>query len=349
MKKIFILRDTQEIHGIFEDLDHAYNHILQFFYNFYKNSKLLTMGPCNIDFILKLFQITEYDGNMIENVYNLGSDFYLYDNNKKIYTCDKISVCDYITKLNKYVSEETFFTEDLNIFLPVNDETEYNNPVNPKVLQEQKELEARMKMLEKIKQDEVEKLNNLKKLTTEDMHIINTNNSMKSFEKQMDAKDIEMLEAKRKKFLVDIKVFMTIDQEIQDNKRISTDIPPLFVKEFEAFKKMKDESIFGQSEDKMFKYFLDNFKRSDGGGKYTSIFDGPSFEEQKEKAKFCAKTFQYSDSDSDDDSDSDNSSDDEYSEGNEVSSVESDEDRKNIAKLSKLMNDRDEYIMGKNI
>ena len=165
----------------------------------------------------------------------------------------------------------------------------------------------------------------------------------------MDAKDIEMLEAKRKKFLVDIKVFMTIDQEIQDNKRISTDIPPLFVKEFEAFKKMKDESIFGQSEDKMFKYFLDNFKRSDGGGKYTSIFDGPSFEEQKEKAKFCAKTFQYSDSDSDDDSDSDNSSDDEYSEGNEVSSVESDEDRKNIAKLSKLMNDRDEYIMGKNI
>lgn len=344
MKKIFILRDTQEIHGIFEDLEHAYNHILQILYIFCKNSILLNNKSCNMEIILNLYQITEYDGNMIENVYNLGSDFYLYDKVKKIYTCDKISVCDYITKLNKFIFDEFLVEEeDLNIFLPVNDETEYNKSICTKDLQEHKELEARMKMLAKIREEEIQKLNILKKSTTKDMELVTKENSIQTYIKRMDDRDLEALVAKKKKFLVDIKVFKTIDQEITDNKREIKDIPPLFVKEFNTFTKMKNNNIFKQSEDDMFEYFLSNFKKNDKGevegegncGKYTSIFDGPSFTEQKECARKCVEDFHYSDSSlypslNNSDSDSDE---------------ESDEHKQNITKLAKIMQTRAENMI----
>lgn len=321
MNKVYLLRDAHEIYGIFTELNYAYNHLLQFFHNFYKYYKFLSASTCNIENMLTTFQIIEYDNNMINNVYCLGSDFYLYDTNKKIYTCDKISICDYIAKLNKFVSEEDLYDNNLDIFLPVNEETEFNtegNIISQTNIQEEKELEAKMKLLSEIKEKEEKKLEDMKRsvIISKDLEIISKNN----FRNNQNIRDINLLENKRKKFRVDLGVFLTLENEIQDGKRKKDDIPVLFIKEFATFNIMRKNNKFTGNEDEMFQYFLKNIETTHNTGSYNTIFDAPNLNE--------IKNYEYSDTDSNDD---------EYDEDSSLSSYSDSETESVTQRISLLM------------
>lgn len=325
MNKVYLLRDAHEIYGIFTELNYAYNHLLQFFHNFYKYYKFLSASECNIDNMLKTFQIIEYDNNMINNVYCLGADFFLYDTNKKIYTSDKISINDYITKLNKFISEEPLYDNNLDIFLPVNEETEFNTEgdvVSLSVADDEKELEAKMKLLSSIKEKEQKKLNELKNSTeiNKDIALINNQKAKENFEKNQIRKDKELLDNKRKKFKVDLGVFLTLENEVATGKRDRTDIPPLFVKEHATFTKMKETNNFSNNEEEMFQYFLNNIETEHNSGKYNTLFDAPNLAEIK----------QYTFSDTD-------SVDDEYAEESSLSSYSDSESESVSMRISALM------------
>ena len=63
----YLLRDSNEIFGIYNTLDIAYNHLLQFMYNFNRYYKLINPSKdieYNLRLLVKNFQIIYYDNNL---------------------------------------------------------------------------------------------------------------------------------------------------------------------------------------------------------------------------------------------------------------------------------------------
>lgn len=305
MNKQYLVRDANEIFGIYKEITHAYTTLLQYIYLTFKN----TNDRNSIDTVIESFQILEYDTNVVENIYNVGIDFYLYDINKKIHVCDKISIRDYIAKLNKFTSNnvinnidtDMIDSKELDIFIPMTEVTETLDLKNRS--REKLELEAKLKMLQNIKQQEAEKLEKIKNTKVHDMNIINEKHDRELFVETMKANDAKHLEEKRKKFMVDMNVFMRLEKEIEENKRDSNNIPELFVNEFKIFTTMRENNIFAQSDDNKFAYYMAHYVNDNHTGKFSQMFTQPSITELK-KLEFSDTDSIYDDNYSEDSSDS---------------------------------------------
>ena len=151
----YLLRDSNEIFGIYTSLDNAYCYLLQFIYNCYRYHKILSSEPCNIKMIIKNFQIIKYDNNIIINLYQLDNSFKLIDINSELLTHNNILINDLIYKLLSIIDDISIDSNELKLFIPVTiTETETEKPKNEipnKVQQELKDLEMKIEMLNKKK------------------------------------------------------------------------------------------------------------------------------------------------------------------------------------------------------
>jgi len=127
----YLLRDSNEIFGIYTSIDTAYNYLLQFLYNLQRYHKIITGSSCSIKPIISNFQIIQYEDNTVLNLYNLNSSFNLVDINLKQLNFTKPSIIDFISKL-EIGSRLNIDSNDLNLFIPINfTETEIKNIVQP--------------------------------------------------------------------------------------------------------------------------------------------------------------------------------------------------------------------------
>jgi hypothetical protein len=94
----FVLRDKQEIFGIYNSLEDAYAVLLHFIYNFFRYSKHLNNNDNIIVDLISYFQIISYSNNIINNIYNLNKHFKLQDYNSEIIKLNTITLNDLVNK-----------------------------------------------------------------------------------------------------------------------------------------------------------------------------------------------------------------------------------------------------------
>lgn len=270
MNKQYIVRDNQEIYGVYNDIAFAYVSILQYIYITIKNTK------CSVETLIESFQIFEYNNNITENIYNIGHDLYLYDINKKIVVCDNISVRDYTTKINNMDTSNDINSKDMDIFLPMTEVTENRNS------RAKTELEGKLKMLQNIKEQEEKKLTELKNQTIEEKNIINDNKNKETFIQTMYDNDIKRKEEKKKKLIADIQVFMTLRKEMDDGTREMDVVPEMFEDDYKIFMEMMEFNILEKSDNEKFEYYYQK-KQNDPKFKseFSKVFDQPNIEELK--------------------------------------------------------------------
>ena len=80
MQRVFLLRDSREIYGTYYNIDNAYNSLLQFIYTYYKYHTINSITSCDINHMVRSFQIVEYENNLIHNTYIMENNFCLYKN-----------------------------------------------------------------------------------------------------------------------------------------------------------------------------------------------------------------------------------------------------------------------------
>ena len=313
MDTTFLLRDSGEIYGTYTTLEHAYNSLLQLVYTRYKYHKKDTISSCNIDNMVRAFQIIEYYNNVVKNVYNVDNDYYIYDSKKKMCPMDAISICDYITKIINFKSDEEYACNNMDIFLPV-EETERTNPNTDKVPnmngKEIRELEAQLKTLETKKKMEVVK----KEQIEDDIEVDIENDIQQKVVLHSEIHDLErdkrLYGEKKTKFTADYAVFLRIEKEMKNNIRKVDCVPEIFQRSYDVFKKMRLNGIIGKPHDEMFEYFMANLERVDFyNGKHNTLFDAPTFEELK---AFCPSDDEYeSETESSDESSNESTNEDE--------------------------------------
>jgi len=308
MNDIFLLRDSGEIYGTYMTLEHAYNSLLQLIYTRYKYHKRDSISSCNIDHMGQAFQIIEYYNNVVKNVFNMDGDYYLYDSKKKMYPMDTISICDYITKINNFKTDEEYTCNNMDIFLPV-DETEkldisISLPTNTKPStfistiddaeknkQELDLLEAELLNLDsqkliKIKINEADKIKMDEEIENEIQKKVIINSEIHDLKR-----DNILHEEKRIKFNADYEVFLKLEREMKIKKRKQDNVPEIFQRSYDTFKLMRENNIIGKSHEEMFIYFLENIKKIDFyDGTHNVIFDAPTLDELK---AFCPSDDEY--------------------------------------------------------
>lgn len=272
----FVLRDSKEIYGVFLNIDTAYNTLLQLIHTHYKYYKVESIATCNIELMVRSFQILEYDFNVINNLYVLKHDFCLYDSKNKLYVSNKISISDYTTKLNMLRSEEKYACDDMDIFLPIED-TDVRPSNN-----EERELKVKLQLLSEAKEVEEQKLRDLKvKVKPIASRLIKQVQSLNTETRRLN-EDKKLRQEKYQKFLVDKNVFLRMEKEMIDGKRIIDDVPEIFTT-YSTFKLMRQNNIFDLPDNEMFDYFLEHIERNNFfSGNYNSLFDAPDFAELKQ-------------------------------------------------------------------
>jgi len=209
----YIIKDNNDIIGVYKKLDDAYDFII--FINNYINKKT------NVNNIIKNIKIYKYKNNTIKNIYYINSKLILSKNQE--YLQDNI---DNIGNIDNESSE-------INIFIP-NEISEIND-VN------MNELKEKIILLEKLKNNENDKLQELKidfinkeEKYTEDKIKIN-NKKLKLKQEQ------EKWDNIIKKFEADKKLYFLFKQEIDNNIREVDDIPELFKNIYPIFEKLDND------------------------------------------------------------------------------------------------------------
>ena len=150
----YLLRDSNEIFGIYISLDTAYNHLLQFLYNLQRYHKIITGTSCSIKPVLGNFQIIQYEDNSVVNLFNINTNFKLIDVNLQQITFSKLSIIDFISKLDQ-ASNLNIDSNDLNLFIPINfTETEIKNIIQPSSVQSNQQIQANIVCIGKITETE---------------------------------------------------------------------------------------------------------------------------------------------------------------------------------------------------
>ena len=235
-KSHYLLKDLQEIFGIFETLEFAYNYILQFIYNFYRYNKLL-----NINSIINNIQIIEYNDNNIYNIYIFNKNFQLINNNYDTIIFNNIYINDIVDKLQKINNSNS---NELNIFIPNNffDTDTINNNDNNEINCELQILQDKIETLKNIKGTENEFLNKIKeniKNKEEEIYIKKSNNL--SVKKKFENKK-EYYNKMKNKFKIDKDIYFKLREEITNGERTLQSLPELFIDEFNIFQKLELEN-----------------------------------------------------------------------------------------------------------
>jgi hypothetical protein len=209
----YIIKDNNDILGVYKNLNDAYDYII--FLNTYLRKKT------NYN-IINNIKIYKYKNNIIKDIFYINSKL-------KLITYDKDNNKDNDNNDDEELSE-------INIFIP--NETEINNDNNDVNIDDLKE---KINLLEKLKDHEVLKLQDLKEdyINKEEKYI---EEKIKIDNKKLKLKqEQEKWDSIKKKFEADKKLYCLFKQEIKDNIREEEDIPELFKDIYPIFEKMDKE------------------------------------------------------------------------------------------------------------
>ena len=241
----YLLRDSNEIFGIYASLDNAYCYLLQFIYNCYRYQKILSSESCNIKMIIKHFQIIKYDNNIIINLYQLDNSFKLIDINSELLSHNNILINDLVSKLLSIIDDISVDSNDLKLFIPVTiTETEIDN----KVQQELKDLEKKIEMLNKKKQNESNKIKE------EQLFMQKIKNE--SIKQKLELNKEYYIKAKDK-FKIDKDIYFKIKNEIENGERSERNLPLLFIDEYNIFNELeKNNKLDIDASDELFNEYI---------------------------------------------------------------------------------------------
>ena len=161
----YLLRDAQEVHGIFTTLESAYNFVLHFLYNFSKFYKMVSCTTTNIKQLTKSFQITQYTNNEIVEIYKLNNDFGLDNfegNDIKMVT---ITSRDLVIKLTGDFDDTNneIINNNLDLFIPLENFEDTEAPMKSVDNKAINDLNAKILILKEMKQKELEQQQQLGK------------------------------------------------------------------------------------------------------------------------------------------------------------------------------------------
>jgi hypothetical protein len=207
----YIIKDNNDIIGVYKKLDEAYDFVI--FINNYINKKT------NIN-IIKNIKIFKYKNNTIKNIYYINSKLKLSETQENL------------QNNNDNIDNES---SEINIFIPNEKEISEINDVN------MFELKEKIILLEKIKNNEYDKLQELKKdfISKEEKY---TEDKIKINNKKLKLKqEQEKWDSIKKKFEADKKLYFVFKQEIENNIREVEDIPELFINIYPIFEKLDND------------------------------------------------------------------------------------------------------------
>lgn len=210
----YIIKDNNDIIGVYKKLDDAYDFVI--FINNYINKKT------NIN-IIKNIKIFKYKNNTIKNIYYINSKLKLSETQENLQNNNDN---------NDNIDNES---SDINIFIPNEIEISEINDVN------MFELKEKIILLEKIKNNEYDKLQELKKdfISKEEKY---TEDKIKINNKKLKLKqEQEKWDSIKKKFEADKKLYFVFKQEIENNIREVEDIPELFKNIYPIFEKLDND------------------------------------------------------------------------------------------------------------
>ena len=213
----YIIKDNNDIIGVYKKLDDAYDFII--FINNYINKKT------NVNNIIKNIKIYKYKNNTIKNIYYINSKLILSKTQDNI---DNINNINNIDNINNESSE-------INIFIPNEIELSEINDIN------MNELKDKIILLEKLKNNECDKLQELKKdfISKEEKY---TEDKIKINNKKLKLKqEQEKWDNIIKKFEADKKLYFLFKQEIENNIREVDDIPELYKNIYPIFEKLDND------------------------------------------------------------------------------------------------------------
>jgi len=208
----YIIKDNNDIIGVYKKLDEAYDFVI--FINNYINKKT------NINNIIKNIKIYKYKNNTIKNIYYINSKLKLSETQENL------------QNNNDNIDNES---SEINIFIPNEKEISEINDVN------MFELKEKIILLEKIKNNEYDKLQELKKdfISKEEKY---TEDKIKINNKKLKLKqEQEKWDSIKKKFEADKKLYFVFKQEIENNIREVEDIPELFINIYPIFEKLDND------------------------------------------------------------------------------------------------------------
>jgi hypothetical protein len=246
MDKHYILRDKQEIFGIYLTLEHAYISLLQFIYNFFRYSKLISNANASYKLLKNHFQIISYSNNIINNIYYLHSNYYLKDFDSNLIKLESITIQDYLTKIEICTvrdNDEMYVdSNDLNLFIPMQF-TETERGMNNRDEINIEEIKLKMEELEKNKRIHIEKLNEEKtKIKQKEEQLVIDKMKTERLKQFINTKK-EKIDKLKNKFKIDKNIYFQIKNEILESIRTVDNLPELFINEYHLFKKLDDENI----------------------------------------------------------------------------------------------------------
>ena len=207
----YIIKDNNDILGVYKNLNDAYDYII--FLNTYLKKKT------NYN-IINNIKIYKYKNNIIKDIFYINSKL-------------KLISYDYDDNNNNDNNDNDEVLSEINIFIP--NDTEINNNINIDGLKE------KIDLLEKLRDHEAIKLQDLKEdyINKEEKYI---EEKIKIDNKKLKLKqEQEKWDSIKKKFEADKKLYCFFKQEIKDNIREEEDIPELFKDIYPIFEKMDNE------------------------------------------------------------------------------------------------------------
>ena len=241
----YLLRDSNEIFGIYTSLDNVYFYLLQFIYNCYRYQKILSSDPCNIKMIIKNFQIIKYDNNIIINVYQLDNSFKLIDINSEQLIHNNILINDLISKLVSIIDDISIDSNELKLFIPV---TITETEIDDTVPQELKDLKKKIEMLNQKKHNETNKIKE------EQLFMQKIKNE--SIKNKLELNKEHYIKAKDK-FKIDKDIYFKIKNEIENGERSEKNLPLLFIDEYNIFNELEKNNILDiNASDELFNEYI---------------------------------------------------------------------------------------------
>lgn len=332
MNSHYLLRDSNEIFGIYTSLDTAYNHLLQFLYNLQRYHKIITGNTCSIKPILSNFQIIQYDDNSVVNLFNINSNFHLVDINLNKLNFTKLSITDFISKLE--VSTRLDIDQnDLNLFIPINfTDTEIKNIVQPptqlsnrvqvklenitessssssiksaqvipsEVNQELEELQAKIALLDAMKNSERTSLDKIKEnIKSKEEQVFLEKVKTETIKQKLEMKK-DYYDKTKNKFKIDKDIYFKIKKEIEEGERTSDKLPELFVEEYKIFCQLEADNLLDlESSDDAFREYIKHKpeKKKNFATNFDNIFDNDNWANKNLKEPDNSEPESESDSD----------------------------------------------------
>jgi len=214
----YIIKDNNDILGVYKKLDDAYDFII--FINNYVNKKT------NVNNIIKNIKIYKYKYNLIKKIYYINSKLKLIEDIQK-------ETLEFPSKTIQDNNDNDNDSSEINIFIP--NETEINININIEDLKE------KINLLEKLKQHENYNLQELKEnyVNKEEKYI---EEKIKIDNKKLKLKqEQERWDSRKKKFEADKKLYYLFKQEIEEEIREKDDIPELFKDIYPIFEKLEND------------------------------------------------------------------------------------------------------------